>query len=173
MINNELFASSINKALKKQNIIKKKRDRIIQNYLSLNLTDIEKDATIDIEEAKSKKGIIKILSEDDEQIEFVSWFKKTYPGVIIACIWNGGSRTPRERSLQMLMGLYPGFSDLIVTEWDLFIEMKKTVGGVQSEVQKEFEAYIKKIGKHYILGIGTQDAKIKVRNFVNEKHILL
>ena len=112
-----------------------------------------------------------IPSEDKEQIDFVEWFRKTFPNVKILMIRNDGTRTMGEKCKQIAMGLLPGASDLHVPEWDLYIEMKRIKKYKFSPEQIAFKEYITRIGKYYIEGIGFEDAKRKVLALIEELSI--
>ncbi|MFA6060813.1 MAG: hypothetical protein WC756_21630 [Taibaiella sp.] len=166
MISDAVFTEEMHRHLKAQNFAKKDRIKAINLYLS---QDIDRDNALDIEQDKAslfnKQAFIP--SEFKEQCDFVEWFKKTYPGIVIMSIRNGGSRSPRERTEQMLEGLHTGAADLFIPAWLCWVEMKRVKGGVQSEKQLEFEAYIESIGQTYLLCEGFEVAKKKIVNFVN------
>ena len=166
MISDAVFTEEMHRHLKAQNIPKKDRDRRIKEYLKDN---IDRDMFLDNEQCNAAlaKKKTPIPSEFNEQCQFVAWFKKTYPGVVIMSIRNGGYRTPKERTEHLLEGLHPGAADLFIPAWLCWIEMKRVKGGVQSDNQKEFEAYIESIGQTYLLCEGFEIAKKKIVNFVN------
>ena len=166
LISDDVFTEEMHKHLKAQNVCKKDRAKTINIYLS---QDIDRDTVLDTEQDKAslfnKQSFIP--SEFSEQCQFVAWFKKTYPGIVIMSIRNGGSRTPKERTEQMLEGLHPGAADLFIPAWLCWVEMKRVKGGVQSDKQKEFDSYVKSIGQTYFLCEGFEVAKKKIVNFVN------
>ena len=165
-ISDAIFTEEMNRHLKAQNIPKKDRDKRIKEYLN---EDINRDMALDLAQSQSaianKKPLIP--SEFSEQCQFVAWFKEKHPGVVIMSIRNGGSRTPKERTDQMLEGLHPGAADLFIPEWLCWVEMKRAKGGVQSDKQKEFEVYVQGIGQTYLMCEGFEIAKKKIVNFVN------
>jgi hypothetical protein len=110
----------------------------------------------------------KVRNEDREQIDFVEWFRKTFPEVKILMIRNDGTRTAAEKCQQIAMGLLPGASDLHIPEWDVYLEMKRTKGYKFSPEQIKFKEYIERIGKIYVDGIGFEDAKTKILKIVDE-----
>ena len=168
MISDDNFRTLLDKALKAQNIKKKERDKIINDAL---LAPVEtRNDILDKQEgaawlAKQKKAI---NSEAQEQKDLVAWFKATYPDKKIMMIRNDGYRTFSERPEQLLMGLLPGAADLYIPHIHTWIEMKRSDGGAgQSDVQKEFEAYVvNECGDRYLLCNGFDDAKRKINLYI-------
>lgn len=101
-------------------------------------------------------------SEHLEQVEFVAWFRKTYPGVRIFAIPNGGARSVSQGMALKAEGTSKGVPDLFVPEWLLWVEMKRQTGGVLSPEQKDWIEYLKSIGHRFIVGRGFDDAKAQV-----------
>lgn len=152
--------------LKKQNVTKKQRQELIKVFLTM--TPEQQDETLEFERNKVSLLSVKVPSEFEEHVEFVDQFRRLYPGVELIYIHNGGSRTPKERQDQIVLGLLPGASDLLCLEYKLSIEMKRSKGGRQSQAQKEFEDYCKKIGWTYILALGAKDGLEKVKLAINK-----
>ena len=150
--------------LKQCKIPKKQRERIILESLAHNVIDHD----IKLYQAKASK-IESEPSEQEEQIEFVKWWRQTYPQHKIIMLRNDGSRTNQEKPMQMLMGLEPGASDLEIPWINVYLEMKRKKTWRQSEMQKEFQAYIESLGKKYVLGLGAEDAKRKILEVINAK----
>jgi hypothetical protein len=171
-ISDEIFTEEMHRHLKAQNICKKERETIIKLHIKNEL--LNRDIVLDAEQYKAGLANKKepIPTEFKEQCDFVAWFKITYPGVVIMSIRNGGHRTPRERTEQLLEGLHPGAADLFIPEWLLWIEMKRVKGGVQSEEQKAFERYVNGIWQTYLLCEGFEAAKNKILRFVEQGNIL-
>jgi hypothetical protein len=171
MITDQVFAAELEKHLKAQKIPKK--DRILK-IKSLKSHPAGRDHILDIEEKKAREFNKKepIPKEDEEQINFVKQFRSTYPGVDLFMVRNDGTRTPAEKNKQLLMGLLSGVSDLVSLQFRMCIEMKRTVGGRQSDDQKEWEKYCKSIGVKYILAIGCEDGMEKVRQIVADRQII-
>jgi len=168
-ISDENFRLEMDSLLKKQNVCKKERNRMIGFFLQrpIDLRDsLLEDARKMIEVPAALK------SEDEEQIEFVYKFRKLYPDAILYCVRNDGSRTPSEKNKQVLMGVLAGVSDLVCPTYRMYIEMKRAKGGVQSEAQKAFEQKALKEGWHYILGLGCDDALKKVARIINDGTVL-
>ena len=101
-------------------------------------------------------------SEDHEQMMFVQWFRRNYPGVIIFAIPNGGARHPAVAMKLKATGVVKGIPDLFVPAWSLWIEMKRQDGGRVSPEQKEVMAYLESIGHRAIVAKGAEDAKRQV-----------
>jgi hypothetical protein len=174
MISDEVFRDALDVALKGQGILKKEREDLIKSMLLIDtkrrntLLDYEEDLARQHQAAK--KASKRAPSEFEEQCNFVHWFKKTYPGVVIMSIRNGGSRTPRERVDQMREGLHPGAADLYVPEWHLWIEFKKVKGGVLSEEQQNFAKYVvEECHDYWMLAEGCENAKRKLTGFNENK----
>ena len=106
-----------------------------------------------------------VLSEHYEQATFVAWFRQTYPSVRIFAIPNGGSRSRTQGAKLKLEGVSPGVPDLFIPAWNLWIEMKRSVGGRLSAEQKDWITYLQDVGHCAIVCAGRNDAQQKVRQF--------
>lgn len=104
-------------------------------------------------------------SEHDEQRNFVRWFKLAYPGVRIMAIPNGGARNIATAARLKAEGVVSGVPDLFVPAWHLWIEMKKVRGGVVSENQKDWIAYLEGVGYSAIVCRGAVHAIEMVEEF--------
>lgn len=71
----------------------------------------------------------------------MAWFRRTYPGVRILAIPNGGARHPVVAAKLKLEGVCKGVPDLFIPEWHLWIEMK-AIGGKESPEQKDWREYL-------------------------------
>lgn len=105
-------------------------------------------------------------SEHVEQRDFVSWFRKTYPGVLLFAIPNGGKRHAVTAQKLKLEGVVPGVHDLFVPEWRLWIEMKRQRGGSLSQAQKDFGAEMERVGYDWIVCKGCEDAKTQTEAYL-------
>ena len=105
-------------------------------------------------------------SEHLEQREFVSWFRKTYPDVLIFAIPNGGKRNAVTAQKLKLEGVVPGVHDLFVPEWRLWIEMKRQKNGSLSQAQKDFGEEMDRVGYDWIVCKGCEDAKAQTESYV-------
>jgi hypothetical protein len=107
-----------------------------------------------------------IPTEHEEQRELVSWFRKTYPGVLIFAVPNGGYRGKAAAGRIKLEGGVAGIPDLCVPAWNLWVEMKRAKSGRLSAEQKEVIAYLEQIGHTVIIGRGFEDARRQVEEAV-------
>ena len=103
-----------------------------------------------------------IPSEDEEQMLFVQWFRRTYTQRIYA-VPNGGARHPAVAMKMKATGTTPGIPDLHVPAWNLWIEMKRQKGGRLSPHQQDWIEYLEGIGHTVIIGYGFEDACAKVQ----------
>lgn len=102
-------------------------------------------------------------SEHLEQARFVSWFKQTYPGVIIAAIPNGETRSKSAAGKLRAQGVYSGVWDLMVPEWFLWIEFKRVHSGALSKAQREYGQAMLAAGYYCIVAYGAEDAKEQIK----------
>jgi hypothetical protein len=58
-----------------------------------------------------------------------------------------------------------GIPDLFIPAWKLWVEMKRTKGGVVSPDQKKIIEYLKRIGYQVIVGKGFLHAKEQIEQF--------
>lgn len=103
-----------------------------------------------------------LKSEHLEQVEFVAWFRRTYPDVKIFAIPNGGFRGKAQAGKLKAEGVSPGVPDLYVPAWRLWVEMKRESGGTLSPAQKEWRDYLQSIGDKWMVAKGFEDAKNKL-----------
>lgn len=107
-------------------------------------------------------------SEHVEQREFVSWFRKTHPSILIFAIPNGGKRGHAEALRLKCDGVVPGVPDLFIPEWKLWVEMKIVKGGKVSPEQRDMMIHLSGIGYDCIVGHGFDDAKEKILRFIEK-----
>lgn len=100
-----------------------------------------------------------IPTEHAEQVCFVQWFKLKFPNVRIAAIPNGGFRHQATAKAMKAEGQSPGFPDLFIPEWRMFIEMKRSKGGSVSPEQKEWLGYLESHGYRCFVCKGFEQAK--------------
>jgi hypothetical protein len=110
----------------------------------------------------------RIPTEHEEQREVVKWFRQTHRGVRIFAIPNGGQRSLATAARLKVEGVSSGVPDLHVPAWSLWIEMKRTKGGVLSAEQKDWIAYLEGVKHSCIVGKGADDAKAKITAFFNQ-----
>ena len=101
-------------------------------------------------------------SEHLQQVRLVSWFRRTYPGVRVFAIPNGGARSGPQGALLKAEGVSPGVPDLFVPEWSLWVEMKREKGGTLSPAQSDWISYLDDCGYQCIIGHGFEDAKRQI-----------
>lgn len=111
----------------------------------------------------------RIPTEHEEQREVVHWFRKTWPGVRIFAIPNGGFRSVSTAGRLKVEGVSPGVPDLFIPEWPLWVEMKRTKGGVLSTDQKDWIAYLESVGYCVRVCKGAEDAKHQISTFFNSQ----
>ncbi len=109
-----------------------------------------------------------MISEHQEQVHFVQWFRRKYGPVMIFAIPNGGFRSRATAAKLKLEGVVRGIPDLFIPEWGLWIEMKKAAGGRISPEQRHTMKYLESVGYSTIVGYGCEDAQAKVDFFVDE-----
>jgi len=109
-------------------------------------------------------AILTAPSEHLEQVRLVSWFRKTYPSVRIFAIPNGGGRSMAQGASLKAEGVTAGVPDLYVPAWGLWVEMKRSTGGVISPAQRDWVAYLEGIGHQVIIGRGFEDAKRQIES---------
>jgi len=108
-------------------------------------------------------------SEHIEQRELVKWFRQTYVGIRIFAIPNGGHRHKAVAMKLKLEGVSKGVPDLFIPELSLWVEMKRSKGGVVSDDQKNWMKYLSGIGHTCIVGHGYEDAKSKIIDIIKDR----
>lgn len=111
-------------------------------------------------------------SEHLEQVSFINWFKLTYKDFIIFSIPNGEYRHASIAVRLKAEGLTAGIPDLAIlmpNKEIVFLEMKKSKGGVLSKNQKELIPEIEKLGFTVLIGYGFLDAKSKFEDYLLQK----
>ena len=101
----------------------------------------------------------RIPTEHEEQRELVKWFRQSFDGVRIFAIPNGGARSITTAAKLKVEGVSAGVPDLYVPAWKLWIEMKRTKGGVVDKAQKDWHDYLTAIGDVVIVCRGADEAK--------------
>jgi VRR-NUC domain. len=112
------------------------------------------------------------ISEHEHQKLFVNWIRLNYKQYIIAAIPNGGKRNIFEAKKLKDEGVLGGMCDLMIlmpNKEIVFLEMKKSKGGVLSKNQKELIPKIEKLGFTVLIGYGFLDAKEKFENYLLQK----
>lgn len=109
-----------------------------------------------------------VPSEDHEQMQLVQWFRRTYAGVRIFAIPNGGHRHPAVAAKLKASGTSSGVPDLFIPAWRLWVEMKRVKGGSLSAEQKDWIQYLESVNYRCIVGKGAEDAKAKISAFFDQ-----
>mgnify|MGYP006865007057 CR=1 FL=1 len=111
----------------------------------------------------------RMLTEHEEQREFVSWFRKNYDPVRIFAIPNGGHRSKTQGMKLKAEGVSAGVPDLYVPEWRLWIEMKRITGGTVAPKQREWIKYLTDIvGDSVAVCAGAGVAMEYITEFANK-----
>jgi len=110
----------------------------------------------------------RIPTEHEEQREVVRWFRRTLSPVRIFSIPNGGARGIAAAARLKAEGVSPGVPDLYIPAWGLWIEMKRSKGGVLSAEQKDWIAYLESVGHCVLVCHGAEEAKARIATFLDE-----
>ena len=102
-------------------------------------------------------------TEHEEQMDFVRWFRRTYKGVRIFAIPNGGERKKAEAMRLKAEGVSKGVLDLHVPAWRVWVEMKKRKGGVISADQRDWAEYLTGLGHTVLFCYGSEDAQRQIK----------
>lgn len=165
MISDEVFRKELDQSLKLQKIKKKDRDKMVGEYLLL--THEDRDSVLDRAARESRnfqkelKESKRVPLESEEQSNTVDWFRRSHPDHVIMLINNDDDR---EQTHNIIMGLHKGAADLYVTDFHLWVEMKriKPKASPWSEDQQAFKKHVESHGDTYILCFGFEDAKRKI-----------
>lgn len=119
-----------------------------------------------------KKPTIKVPTEHEEQVAFVTWWKYQFPHVRIAAIPNGLRTSIKQAIKAKREGISAGFPDIIVPAFNLYIEMKRSKGGAVRPEQKSWHEYLEDhCDATVIVGKGADDAIKQVLEFVKSKNL--
>lgn len=111
-------------------------------------------------------------SEHTEQVNFINWFRSTYPDVLIFSIPNGGKRHKLTAYKLKQEGAVSGIPDMFIPAWAAFIEMKREKGGVVSSEQKDIIKHLTAIGYIAIVCKGSAEAIKFCTEFNNKRERL-
>ncbi len=106
-------------------------------------------------------------SEHLEQVTAVNWFRKEYPKCLIFAVPNGDLRAVSVAQRLKHEGVTAGIPDLCIifengkTVW---IEMKKTKGGVISSKQKEIHSKMRELHQTVIVCNGFLEFQENIYN---------
>lgn len=108
--------------------------------------------------------------EEREQIGFVSWFRRTFPSLLIFAIPNGEKRSISVAKRIKISGGVSGIPDLCICfpgGLVIWVEMKKIKGGVISDKQKNIHDILRSLGHTVIIGNGAVNASTKLLEIFN------
>jgi len=120
----------------------------------------------------------KCPSEHQEQVRFVAYFRKTFPGVLIYAIPNGSSRGSNKRAAMIrgaqlkAEGVTRGVPDLHVPEWGLWIEFKrvKEANPRLSKEQKVVIVYLEEIcNQPTLVAFGFEHGRIVLNEWLESR----
>ena len=86
----------------------------------------------------------------------------------IFAIPNGGWWSKATAMKLKVEGVVRGVPDLYVPEANLWIEMKRSLGGRLSAEQKDWITYLQDVGHCAIVCAGCNDAQQKVRSYIEK-----
>ena len=100
-----------------------------------------------------------MLTEHQEQKNFVKWFELQYPKVKLFAIPNGGNRNVVTATMLKAEGVRKGVPDTFIPEWRLWLEFKRVKGGKLSPEQKDWIDYLNGCGYTAVVVNGFDAAK--------------
>lgn len=103
--------------------------------------------------------------EHHEQVAYVKWFRRTYMGVLLFAIPNGGMRDGIVGWQMKQEGVTSDVPDLFCPKFKLFIEMKR-IGGSRPRGQKMMADYLMGCGYGHFFAMGAEDAIAKTREYL-------
>ena len=115
----------------------------------------------------------KLPTEHQEQVALIQWFDATYRehrGRLFS-VPNGTNKSRAAAAHFKREGLRSGVPDLMLPVASmgyhgLFIEMKRQKGGVISEAQKKWNAYLNEQGYLAVFCCGFEDAKQVIERYL-------
>lgn len=121
----------------------------------------------------SNKNNLPCISEHEEQKQLILLFRLKYPSLCnrLFAIPNGGLRNIKVAQKLKSEGVLPGVADLFLMQASnnyhgLFIEMKRSNGGHQTQAQKYFEKEAKNAGFCYVIANGCDEAINFIDNYL-------
>jgi len=97
-------------------------------------------------------------TEHEEQREFVMWMRQTHPQHRVYAIPNGGARSASQGAKLKAEGVSRGVPDLHVPSLRLWIEMKRVKDSSVSPEQKDWIAYLERLGDTVVVAKGRDEA---------------
>jgi len=109
----------------------------------------------------------KIPTESEEQVSLVQWLEMQHPDIPFFHIPNGGKRSKATAARMKAEGVRAGIPDLYLPRLQIWVEMKRTVGG---RLSKEQAAWIKHLegecGHTVIVARGFEDGVRQIENHI-------
>ncbi len=133
---------------------------------SVNIMERSQKAT-DMLKPTVKNGVTTYPSEHLEQVHFVAWFRREYPGIRIFAIPNGGGRSKAQAGQLKAEGVSAGVPDLYIPALKTWIEMKRQKGGTVTPAQKDWHEYLRSIGDTVFVCKGFLEAKEIIERYLN------
>ena len=149
--------------------VKNANARALRGLMLLSGKAIPEGDPLFVEEhapARKPKATPTLPTEHQEQVAFVRWFRARFPTVKIFAIPNAAVRDERLAAWMKAEGLTAGVPDLCIPSWNLWIEMKRRIGGKVSPDQAEWIAYLNLHGHRAIVCKGCDDAILQVNEFL-------
>ena len=111
-------------------------------------------------------------TEAREQKAFVRWFTLQYADDILFSIPNHLIRSPAQAMNEFALGLRKGMPDLGILRpcgpyHGLFVEMKRSTGGIVSEAQETMIAKLNYRGYKAIVAEGADEAMQATKDYMN------
>jgi hypothetical protein len=100
-----------------------------------------------------------MLTEHQEQKNFVKWFELQYPKIKLFAIPNGGNRNVVTATMLKAEGVRKGVPDIFIPEWRLWLEFKRVKGGKVSLEQQDWIDYLNGCGYTAVVVNGFDVAK--------------
>lgn len=100
-----------------------------------------------------------MLTEHQEQCNFVRWMEINYPEHRVAATPNAAKRHFKTGKSLKDEGMSKGFPDLSIPSLFLYIEMKRLKGGRLSPEQKAWLEYLRSVGYRAEVAKGAEEAK--------------
>ena len=112
------------------------------------------------------------MSEHDEQVALITWFRYQHPKLVIFAIPNGGLRNKAVAVKLRKEGVLRGVPDLFLMlpkngRHGLFIEMKSK-DGVLTDAQADFIEVARETGYQAEVCYGFDQAKHVIEEYLNE-----
>jgi hypothetical protein len=115
------------------------------------------------------KSITRIPTEHQEQAQFVRWFELSYPHIRFFAIPNGIRTSFSQAKKAKAEGLRAGVPDIYFPILKLWIEFKRSKGGVVSQEQKDWHNYLEDhCGDTVMIARGCNDGIEQINKFLTQ-----